>query len=99
MSDMHELRDSLGETLTRLGVGQVEVLMALNEEWDDLAGEPWSGKSRPVVIRNNELVVEVWPAAFSRMLMYASGDLIRRLDDRFGPGTVDSVRVQPARRP
>ena len=49
-------------------------------------GAPWVGISRPVVLRDGELVVEATSGPAAGLLRYAVGDLHRRLDSRLGPG-------------
>ena len=58
---------ALADVLRRLGMAPVEVLVDLEEHWDEIAGDPWVGVSRPVVLRDGELVVEAMsgPAAGS----------------------------------
>jgi hypothetical protein len=90
---------ALADVLHRLGMAPVEVLVDLEEHWDEIAGEPWVGASRPVVLRDGELVVEAVSGPAAGLLRYAVGELHRRLDTRLGPGTVDRVTVRlPDRR-
>lgn len=83
-----------------MGLERVEVTLALQNEWDELAGSPWAGASRPMVVRDGELTVEADSASTVRYLRYAVGDLSRRLDERFGEGVVNSIVVKapPARK-
>jgi hypothetical protein len=91
---------ALAEALLRLGIAPIEVLMDLEEHWDEVAGAPWVGISRPVVLRDGELVVEATSGPAAGLLRYAVGDLHRRLDSRLGPGIVDRIAVrQPSRQP
>ena len=83
----------IGPTLRRLGIGDLSVMTRLTDEWDVLAGSPWAGASRPLIIRNRELVVESTTPAATRMLRYAAESLAKRLSDQFGDGVIDSVRV------
>ena len=68
--------------------------MDLEEHWDEVAGAPWVGISRPVVLRDGELVVEADVGPAAGLLRYAVGDLHRRLDSRLGPGMVDRIAVR-----
>ncbi|MFQ5967443.1 MAG: DUF721 domain-containing protein [Acidimicrobiia bacterium] len=91
--DLIRLEEALRVTFAKLGLGPVELMVRLNEEWDDVAGEPWIGISRPVVLRGGELLVEADLPSAVRVLSYDTGELLRRLDSRFGPGSVSQIRV------
>jgi len=94
MRELEPIEKPLLEMLDRLGLPEPDLLGAVAGEWDALAGEPWAGRSRPVLIRNRELVVEAVAPSLVGLLRYAVGDLMRSLDDRFGEGVFESVRVQ-----
>lgn len=79
--------------LARLGLPDPGLIEALRADWNDLAGEPWAGQSHPAYLRGGELVVNVSTASLVSLLRYATGDLLRRLDDRLGEGMVSTVRV------
>jgi len=79
--------------LHKLGLPPPSVSKSLDEGWDELAGAPWSGQTRPLFIREGELVVEAISPALVGMLRYAIGDLMRRLDEQLGQGVVETVRV------
>ena len=79
--------------LAKLGLPAPSVSKSLDEGWDDLAGPPWSGQTRPLFIREGELVVEAVSPALVSMLRYAVGDLMKRLDGHLGEGIVETVRV------
>lgn len=70
----------------------------LRNEWDTVAGQPWSGRTTPLSLKNGELVVEaVTPAAVS-MLRYGVVSLMEKLGAEYGDGVVTSVRVIPPTR-
>ena len=94
MSEPVRFDAALADVLRRLGMAPVEVLVDLEEHWDEIAGDPWVGVSRPVVLRDGELVVEATSAPAAGLLRYAVGDLHRRLDSRLGPGIVDRIAVR-----
>jgi hypothetical protein len=85
---------ALADALRRLGIAPIEVIVDLEEHWDEVAGPPWVGISRPVVLRDGELVVEAVSGPAVGLLRYAVGDLHRRLDSRLGPGMVDRIAVR-----
>ncbi len=90
--------DLLGPLLAQLGVANLEVMTELDRDWDLLAGSPWAGVSRPLVVRHGELVVEANSMAGVRLLRYAAESLAKRLSDHFGGSVVASVRVVPPSR-
>ena len=87
------LEQLLEGLLQKLGLPAPSVSKSLAEGWDEMAGAPWSGQTRPLFIREGELVVEAISPALVGMLRYAIGDLMRRLDDQLGEGVVETVRV------
>lgn len=96
MTGLEPMEGLIGRALGRLGVERFDLVLALYEEWEDVVPEPWRSHSRPVLLKERELSVEAAPAAV-RLLRYATGDLLRVLDQRFGEGTVATVRVQAQR--
>ena len=96
--DLQSFEEVLGPTLERLGLGSVELMTTLAEEWDELAGEVWAGISRPIVVRDKELVIEVDPPSAVRVVAYDAGRLLQEIDRRFGEGAVAEVKVV-AKRP
>lgn len=83
----------LRNALRNLGLGEIEVMLTLMENWDDLAGKPWAGASAPAKLHQGELIVRAEEASSVRMLRYATGNLIERLDQALGVGVVTSVKV------
>lgn len=94
MKDLHSLGALLRSTLGALGLERVEVTLALQNEWEELAGDPWAGASRPMVVRDGELTIEADSASTVRFLRYAIGDLSRKLDERFGEGVINNIVVK-----
>jgi len=93
------IESMLESLLAKLGLPAPSVSKTLDERWDEMAGAPWSGQTRPMFIRDGELVVEAVSPALVGVLRYAVGDLMKRLDEHLGEGVVETVRiVSPARR-
>jgi hypothetical protein len=95
MKDLHSVGALLRSMLGSMGLDRVDLTLALMEEWDEVAGAPWAGASNPVVVKDGELIVEATSPTAVRFLRYSVGDLLRRLDDRFGEGAVNAVTVRP----
>lgn len=91
--ELDSLTGPLKEALRRLGLTDVETLLGLMSGWDEIAGPPWAGASSPVFLREGELTVEAQALSAVRMLRYATGELLERIDASCGPGVVEAVRV------
>jgi predicted nucleic acid-binding Zn ribbon protein len=91
--ELRGMRELLGPTLARLGVTDLDVLLAITEEWNDLAGQPWAEHSTPVILRRKTLVVEAATPMAVRLLRYGAGDLLGVLAKRFGPDVVEEIDV------
>lgn len=90
---LRPLSDGLEEILNRLGVPAVFDQAALVEEWSEIAGDTFGRMSRPAGLEDGELVVVVSDGTTATLLRYRVGELLDRLADRFGPGSVTSVRI------
>jgi hypothetical protein len=91
--DMADISGGVARLLRRLGMGDVRVLMDLQENWDEIAGRPWAEASRPMGITGGELAVEAFDPGVVSMLRYATGSLVKAVEERIGSGHVDRVRV------
>ena len=97
--DLSSIESSLDDMFRRLGLPAPDVLTRLTGDWGEIAGEPWSGRSKPVVIQDGTLVVEASAASMVALLRYGEADLIRRLRDLVGPDVVRRIEVRaPSRR-
>lgn len=95
--DPMPISDLLDAFLARVGGGRAPELTRLTASWDDLAGPPWAGRSRPARFEQSELLVEVPDGATASLLRFKVPDLIARLDGALGHGVVGSVRLRVAR--
>lgn len=93
--DLEHFSDSVDEMFKRLGLPDPVVMAAISSEWDDLAGTPWAGRSRPLYIRGTTLVVEASSGSMVAFLRYGESTLLETLAGRFGEGTVTAVDVRP----
>ena len=101
MSDHHDLsslESSLDDMFRRLGLPAPDLLVRLNRDWGDIAGEPWAGRSAPLVIRDGTLVVEASSPSMVAFLRYGQVDLINRIVEQIGPGIVREIEVRPPTR-
>jgi hypothetical protein len=83
--------------LARVGTGRAPELVRLIEDWDQLAGDGWAGLSRPVRLKEGELLVEVDGGTQASLLRYRVPDLLRSLETNLGMGVVESVVLRVAR--
>jgi hypothetical protein len=96
--DLSSFESSLGDVFRKMGLPDPVVMSQLVDEWDQLAGNPWVGRSRPVVIRGKTLVVEASSPSMVAFLRYGAAQLVASLKTRFGEGVVDQIEVTPPTR-
>ncbi|HEY4584458.1 MAG TPA: DUF721 domain-containing protein [Acidimicrobiia bacterium] len=96
--DLSSFESSLGEVFRKMGLPDPVLMSELIDEWEELAGNPWVGRSRPVVIRGRTLVVEASSPSMVAFLRYGATQLVETLSARFGAGVVDQVEVTPPSR-
>ncbi len=87
----------LERLLRDMGMPRLVDVGRLGEEWPEAAGEPFASLARPVSYRSGELVLAVDDGVAASLLKYRIGDLVDRLSQRYGPGTVTAVRITVAR--
>ena len=95
--DLTSFRRSLDDMFRRLGLPDPVVMSQLIEGWDELAGNPWNGRSKPLMIEGKTLIVEASSPSLVAFLRYGSADLIARLGQRFGAGVIEKIEVRPRR--
>lgn len=96
--DLEHFSESVDDMFSRLGLPNPEVMVAISDEWDQLAGAPWTGRSRPLYIKGTTLVVEASSASMVAFLRYGEASLLESLENRLGAGKIDRVEVRaPAR--
>lgn len=97
--DLEHFSESVDEMFARLGLPDPVVMAGLSSEWDDLAGPPWSGRSKPLYIRGKTLVVEAASASMVAFLRYGETNLLERLSGRFGEGVIQKIDIRPPGHP
>lgn len=97
--DLEPFADSLDDMFKRLGLPDPVVMASLSAEWEELAGPPWSGRSKPLYIKGSTLVVEASSGSMIAFLRYGERGLLETLASRFGEGTIQSIDIRaPGRR-
>jgi predicted nucleic acid-binding Zn ribbon protein len=92
-SDLEPVGETIDGVFTRLGVANPKVMAELSRSWDEIAGSPWAGRSKPVVVRGKVLVVEASQPSVVAFLKYGVSSLLETLAGRFGEGVVTGVEV------
>jgi hypothetical protein len=93
--DLEHVSESMDGMFRKLGLPDPVVMAAVASEWDELAGPPWVGRSKPVYIRGTTLVVEASSGSMIAFLRYGEATLLETLARRFGQGTIRTIDIQP----
>jgi predicted nucleic acid-binding Zn ribbon protein len=92
--DLTSLGASLEALFRRMGMSDPMVLSRLTAGWDELAGTPWSGRSKPLFIQGKTLVVEAGSPSMVAFLRYGSADLVAALARALGDGVIEKIEVR-----
>ena len=88
----------IGETLDalskRLGLAPPDSLSKIFAGWEGLVGELLATHIRPVGLRDGVLTVEVTEPAWASQLKFLGDDLVRRVNEQVGAGTVAELAVR-----
>lgn len=91
--DLESFGESLNEVFARMGLPDPVIMAKITGEWEALAGKPWVGRSKPLFVRGTTLVVEASTPSMVAFLRYGESTLVETLENRFGPGVINSVEV------
>ncbi|HET9203036.1 MAG TPA: DUF721 domain-containing protein [Acidimicrobiia bacterium] len=92
--DLTSFQTSIEEMFRKLGLSDPMALARLTGSWDELAGTPWAGRSKPLFIQGKTLVVEAAAPSMVAFLRYGSATLVTTLNDVLGPGVIDRIEVR-----
>jgi predicted nucleic acid-binding Zn ribbon protein len=92
--DLEHFSDSVDDMFAKLGFPNPEIMAAIGSEWDELAGPPWSGRSRALYIRGSTLVVEANSSSMVAFLRYGKSALVEKLAERLGAGVIRTIEIQ-----
>jgi predicted nucleic acid-binding Zn ribbon protein len=87
------LRDAVERVGRELGMGAPDVVATLVARWRDIVGPVIAEHAQVRSVRDGECTIAVDGPAFATQLRYASGDLVARVNDHCGEGSVTSIRV------
>lgn len=86
------LSDALPGVLKRLGLERTLAAQQAVLIWPELVGAKTAEHSRAVAVDSGVLIVMVDSPAWSTQLSYLKPQLLRRLEQRLGPGLVKDIR-------
>lgn len=93
-SEPSTLRTSLDRIVRHLGGPSADVATGVFGRWDELVGDAVAANSRPVALRGTTLVLAVADPAWATQLRFLEHDLVARLQDELGDGSVESIEVR-----
>ena len=85
---------SLDRVARSMGVPLASTLSTVFASWPDLVGESVAQHARPRTLRDGTLVVTVDEPAWATQLRWLEADLLTRLNDVLGPGSVAKIEVR-----
>ena len=87
------LRDALSAVGKQLGFPSADVLVTLAAGWVDIVGPTIAEHAEVRSVRDGECTIAVDGPVWATQLRYGSSDLIARVNERCGEGSVTSIRV------
>lgn len=93
--DLEPFSSSIDEVFSKLGLPDPVLMSKITDGWDELAGNPWVGRSKPLYVRSRTLFVEASSPSMVSILKYGVSTLAETLKSRFGTGVIDRVEVVP----
>jgi predicted nucleic acid-binding Zn ribbon protein len=84
----------LDRVADRLGGPRTDVVAAIFGHWNELVGESVAARSRPVSLRDGRLLVIAEDGAWATQLRFLTADLIGRISEKVGPGTVSEITIR-----
>ena len=93
--DLEPISETMEETFRKLGLADPALMAQVTSEWDSLGGKQWSGRSKPVSVRGDTLIVEAASPSMVAFLRYGEAALLESLKNRFGAGVFRRVEVVP----
>ena len=87
------MREAIAAVGRDLGLAPPDVLATITARWADIVGPAVAAHARVRSVRDGECTIVVDGPAFATQLRYGSSDLVARVNDRCGEGSVTSVKV------
>ena len=96
--DLSSFESSVSDLFRKIGLPNPEVMSQITDDWDGVAGDPWAGRSRHIIIKGTTLIVEASVPSLVAFLRYAVSDLKDRLETLVGKGIIEHIEVRPPSR-
>ena len=87
------LKQAIEAVGRELGMASPDVATAIVAQWRDIVGPAVAEHAQVRSVRDGECTIVVDGPAWATQLRYASSDLVARVNERCGEGSVTSVRV------
>lgn len=87
----------LDRLLRNLGAPKAATVGDLFERWPDLVGEGIAARVRPTALRDGTLLLAVEDPAWATQVRFLEADLLARLAEGLGEGTVNAIDVRVRR--
>lgn len=92
-----KLHGLLDKVLDGMGGPSVDALVIIHERWADIVGSEVAQLSSPVSIESKVLRIRVLSAGWATHLQWSQRDILRRLDEMLGEGTVTALKIRVGR--
>jgi predicted nucleic acid-binding Zn ribbon protein len=76
-----------------LGLPSPDVVATLTARWAEIVGPAVAAHAHVRSVRDGECVIEVDGPVWATQLRYGASDLVERVNERCGEGSVTSVKV------
>jgi len=87
------LRDAIAAVSRQLGLPATDVVATIDAQWIEIVGAPIAAHAQVRSVRDGECTIAVDGPAWATQIRYAAGDLVARVNERCGEGSVTSIRV------
>ena len=87
------LRDALAAVGRELGLAPPDVIATLGARWRDIVGPAIAEHAQVRSVRDGECTIVVDGPVWATQLRYGSSDLVARVNECCGEGSVTSLRV------
>jgi predicted nucleic acid-binding Zn ribbon protein len=87
------MREAIAAVGRDLGLAAPDILATITEGWVDIVGPTIAEHAQVRSVRNGECTIVVDGPAFATQLRYGSSDLVARVNNRCGAGSVTAIKV------
>ena len=94
-SDLEPFNETLDDVFKKLGLPDPVLMSKIVSDWEELAGSPWVGRSKPLYVRGRTLVVAAQSPSMVAFLRYGESSLVENLKNRYGTREIEGVEVVP----